>query len=141
MAVPDENAAVVALHELRVVIAVWRYINDPRVTSRMVSAYRGVQSRWSQFQQVVKDSRGTNIHPVTLWREFMTNFMGRMVSWTGNWVHRHLNELETLWTRVLHSATDPDTQRFANSVIGAILAMRVEMEQVVQFDPSVFTFM
>ncbi|KAL4962959.1 glycoside hydrolase family 18 protein [Aspergillus stella-maris] len=141
MVVPDLQSAWAAINNLRLVVSVFEYLNDAHVTSRMISSYKGVAERWTEFTTVLKKARGTTIHSTTLWREFMDNTMARTVSWTGNWLERHLVELENLWTEVVNRATDPQTILTAQEILTAIDLLRVRMGEVVEFDTTIFQFL
>jgi hypothetical protein len=81
-------------------------------------------NEYENFDVVAKLKSGTAIGTANLWREYLTTFMTRMTSWAGNWVSTRADELEQVWTEVLHLAPDQATFVLANGLLGQMQALR-----------------
>ncbi|GFF38182.1 chitotriosidase-1 [Aspergillus udagawae] len=136
--VPDFSRAPAALDQIRVVISVFEYLNDFNVNSILGRVYSGTSKEWRLFQSTVNKVRpGGKYDTYVLWREFMTNFFGRLTLWVHTWVVDHLNQLEVTWREVYNAAPDAATRASASALLQDIQRMRIPIQNI-QFDTSVF---
>jgi hypothetical protein len=117
---------------------VFEYLNDFNVNSILGRVYSGTSKEWRLFQSTVNKVRpGGKYDTYVLWREFMTNFFGRLTLWVHTWVVDHLNQLEVTWREVYNAAPDAATRASASALLQDIQRMRIRIQNI-QFDTSVF---
>ncbi|GLB07141.1 hypothetical protein AtubIFM57258_002464 [Aspergillus tubingensis] len=104
--VADERAGRAGINEIRMVIAVFEYLNQQLVNRHLVDTYGAANYELRVFQKAVNSVFGQrDFSAPNLFRTFMTNFMRRMAQWASNWLNSRIDELFVTWQAVQNAAT------------------------------------
>ncbi|BCS04193.1 glycoside hydrolase family 18 protein [Aspergillus luchuensis] len=141
--VADERAGRAVINEIRMVIAVFEYLNQQLVNRHLVDTYGAANYELRVFQKAVNSVFGQrDFSAPNLFRTFMTNFMRRMAEWASNWLNSRIDELLVTWQAVQNAAT-PGSHAYqvATTYMGDLEELKELVRLRVIFDDSIFVFM
>ncbi|PGH27694.1 hypothetical protein AJ80_00709 [Polytolypa hystricis UAMH7299] len=137
---PDPLSARAALDGLRMVIAVFEYLNGLDVNRHLLNVFSDAGREWRTFEGAVnKVNPGANYNVIALWREFIINFIGRLSEWVRTWVDGHIRELIDVWQEAYRVAPDQATRDQALAILLQLSGLQQRIARV-NFDTSIFRF-